>query len=504
MEAPQVSPERRMPEDDRPSMAVLPFTSLDEAKSGHYFSDGVTEDIILELSRYRELLVIGRTSSFGYESASGDTNHIARELGVRYLLHGSIRRAGDRVRISSQLIDASVGDQIWADRQDGTIDNLLDLQAEIASRIAGSIVPEIEQAERRRAEHRPIANAAAYDLALRAGAQIERGISPPDAELLSAGIRLAQKAIEIDPLCRRAHYALAWGYCRRGVIGGIRADRAADLDAADAAAMRLRELDPSDHSAYAVLGHIAMRRLQHDEAIGNLRRAHDLNPSDTTTLRWLSWEESNLGLVDEARQHAELSLRVGPRDRSIDLSYWALALADYVDGDCQGCIRNVKRAMALNRQFSGHQILLAACLAESGQLAEAGAVMTHLAQNEPDLLRSRLAGRTYFAAPELAARYLRALRAAAEAGSVATLGSEAAASASPHPLTGREQQVLRLVAQGLSNPQIATELGLSEHTVKRHVANVLLKLALPTRAAAVAVAARLGLLFSSAVPLLLF
>jgi DNA-binding CsgD family transcriptional regulator len=232
-----------------------------------------------------------------------------------------------------------------------------------------------------------------------------------------------------------------------------------------------------------------MRQLRHDDAISNLRRAHALNPNDVTTLRWLSWEESNLGLAGEAQAHAQLALRLGPRDRTIDLSYWALALADYVAGNLEQCLSHARQAMGLNRPFMGHRVLLAACLAESGAVPEAAAQVAEIRRGAPGLFESRLGGRTYFGAPELAERYLRALRLAA--------GERPAANPVVAGLTAREREVLRLVALGLSNALIARQLALSEHTVKRHVANILAKLELPTRAAAVAEAARLGMLRSS-------
>jgi tetratricopeptide (TPR) repeat protein len=156
-----------------------------------------------------------------------------------------------------------------------------------------------------------------------------------------------------------------------------------------------------------------MRRLRHQEALANLRQAHRLNPNDVTTLRWLSWEESNFGLADEAREHAELSIRLSPRDRFIDFSYWAWALACYVGADHAGCVANARRAIALNRQFSGHYLLLAAGLAEAGEVREARVVAGEIARMAPGLLQTRLAGTTYFVAPDLAARYRLALEIAA-------------------------------------------------------------------------------------------
>jgi TolB-like protein/DNA-binding CsgD family transcriptional regulator len=476
-----------------PSIAVLPFSNLSGDPEQRYLSDGITDDIITELSSFRDIFVIGRSSSFACEPFAGDVKRVARELGVQYVLEGSVRRAGDRLRISVGLVDGASGDRIWADRYDGELTDVLELQVEIARRIVGSIAPEIQFAEQHRAERTAVGDVQAYDLALKASALIARGVAAEDAAPITEGIELARRAIALDPHCLRAHYALAWGHCRRGALGFFSTAAQDDFAAADAAALRLRELDSRNHAAYAILGHVAMRRLRHDEALANLRQAHDLNPNDVTTLRWLSWEESNFGMAEEAARHAELSLRLSPRDRTTDIGYWALGLAAFVAGDHARCLENVRRAVTLNRSFAGHYILLAACLAEMGEDAEARDTVATIRRLVPGLIESRLGGRTYFTVAALSERYLGALRRAAGLATTAP-ARPAQAPSSLAGLTGREREVLRLVAQGLSNSRIAKQLDLSEHTVKRHVANILTKLDLPTRAAASAFAAREGLL----------
>ena len=477
-----------IPSVDRPCIAVLPFANLGGDPDARYLSDGITEDIITELSRFRDIMVIARGSSFSIPPDAGDTLQIARDLGARYVLEGSVRRAADQLRITGQLVDVHGGARIWGERHDGTIDNILTLQAEIAARIAGSIVPEIQHAEQHRAERLKVSDVPAYEMALQAGGLIARAVTSGEPALLDEGIALALAAVARDPRCGRAWHALAWGHCRRGVLGFIGPRTEADLGAAEAAAQRLRELDESNHAAYAVLGPIHMRRLQHDEALANLRQAHRLNQNDVTTLRWLAWEEANWGLAEEARQHAELSIRVSPRARSIDLGYWSLALACYVAGDLSACIEYVQQAVALSGGFVGHQLLLAAALVELGEQAKARLVAEQITRQAPGFLESRVAGNTYFAVPALAERYQRSLALASGA------PQSARRTVSDSPLTEREAQVLRLVARGLNNAAVAVELGLSEHTVKRHVANILTKLGSRTRAAAVAEAARLRLL----------
>ena len=489
-----------------PSIAVLPFGNLGGDPAQRYLSDGITEDIITELSCFREILVTARGSSFSCEDFAGDVKRVARELGVRYVLTGGVRRAENRLRLTVRLLDGTTGDQIWADRFDGALDDVLTLQEEIARRIVGSIAPELHFAEQRRAERTPGGDVQAYDLALNAAALIQQGVAANQAAPISEGIALARKAVALDPLCLRAHYAIAWGHCRRGAMGFFGAEARDEFAAADAAAQRLRELDGQNHAAYAILGHVAMRRLRHDEALANLREAHRLNPNDVATLRWLSWEESNFGLAEDAKRHADMALSLSPRDRSIDVTHWAAALAAFVASEPAACLENARRAITLNRPFAGHHILLAACLAELGELAEAREVIETIRELAPGLIESRLSGSTYFAVPALAERYLRALRTAAGDLVGSLPASPATQRVPPYPaaeklelpdsldaLTEREREVLRLVAKGLSNGGIADELDLSDHTVKRHVANILTKLDLPTRAAATALAVRHGL-----------
>ena len=486
-----------------PSIAVLRFGNLGGDPAQRSLSDGITEDIITELSCFREISVTARGSSFSCEDFAGDVKRVARELGVRYVLMGGVRRAENRLRLTVRLLDGASGDQIWADRFDGALDDVLTLQEEIARRIVGSIAPELHFAEQRRAERMAGSDVQAYDLALNAAALIQHGVAVGEAAPITEGIALARKGVALDPLCLRAHYAIAWGHCRRGAMGFFGAQASDDFAAADAAAQRLRELDSQNHAAYAILGHVAMRRLRHDEALANLREAHRLNPNDVATLRWLSWEESNFGLAEDAKRHADLALSLSPRDRSVDVTYWTAALAAFVAADHAACLEYARRAIALNRPFAGHHILLAACLAELGEVAEARQVIETIRALAPGLIESRLSGSTYFAVPALAERYLRALRSAAGERAPAppaaqrvppyTAAEKTELPGSLDALTEREREVLRLVAQGLSNGGIADKLALSDHTVKRHVANILTKLDLPTRAAATALAVRHGL-----------
>jgi adenylate cyclase len=194
MEKPTAQPVAAMPLPDKPSIAVLPFQNMSGDPEQEYFADGMVEEIITALSRIRWLFVIARNSSFTYKGQSPDVKQVGRELGVRYVLEGSVRKGGNRVRITAQLIDAETGTHLWADRFDGLIEDVFELQDKVASSVAGVIEPTLQTAEVNRSSRRPTSDLAAYDLYLRAYATM---LSP--ARNTPAVLRLLDQAIERDP-----------------------------------------------------------------------------------------------------------------------------------------------------------------------------------------------------------------------------------------------------------------------------------------------------------------
>jgi len=476
------------------SIAVLPFANAGEPQDDPLCA-GLTEDVVTELSRFRALQVIGARSSFACRAFATDTKRVARELGCRYVLEGSVRHVGQRLRITTRLLDGRTGEPLASDRHEGSLADLLAVQDDIAHRIAASIEPDLVDSEIARAGRLPIPDMDAYELVLRARDLVRRGAESDDAALIGEGIALVRRAAERDPNSAEAHRVLAWSYCMRGELSFFGPAARADYEAAADAALRVRELDPRNHAGHAIYGHIAMRRLRHGESLASLRHAHELNPNAAVTLRWLAWEEANHGLADSAREHADLSLRLSPRDYAIAQGHWVRALADYVAGDLAACAEGAQRAVALARH-TGFRLLLAACLAEMERLPEAREVVAEASRICPGFVESRLAGNTYFARADLHERYVAALRRAAT-GAAGSGPKPAAPSSEPPPrlaaLTGRECEVLRQVARGDSNRAIGEALGISEYTAKRHVANILTKLDLPTRGAAAVLAARHGL-----------
>jgi adenylate cyclase len=191
-----------LPLPDKPSIAVLPFANMSGDRDQEYFVDGMVEEIVTALSRIRWLFVIARNSSFTYKGQAVDVKQVGRELGVRYVLEGSVRKAGNRVRITGQLIDAVTGAHLWADRFDGSLEDVFDLQDKVASSVAGVIEPTLQAAETARSSGRPTADLTAYDLYLRAYAMVWSS-----ARQVPEALRLMEQAIARDP---RYGPALAW------------------------------------------------------------------------------------------------------------------------------------------------------------------------------------------------------------------------------------------------------------------------------------------------------
>ena len=187
-----------LPLPDKPSIAVLPFTNMSGDPEQEYFSDGITEDIITELSRFRSLFVIARNSSFAFKGEPVDVKRIARELGVRYILEGSVRRAGNRVRITAQLLDTETGSHIWAEKFDRDLEDIFELQEEITRNVVGSIAPQIEMAELERSRKLSGANLSAYELSLKAQAFLYDGLRAGDSKTFDRAVAAADAALELD------------------------------------------------------------------------------------------------------------------------------------------------------------------------------------------------------------------------------------------------------------------------------------------------------------------
>jgi len=295
----------------RPSIAVLPFDNMSRDADQDFLADGIVEDVITELGRFRDLTVIARNSSFSFRGQAFDVRRIAQELGVRYVVEGSVRRAGDRLRLTAQLIDASDGAHVWAGRWDRTMADLFDLQDELTQAIVTAVAPEISAHERSLARKKPTESLTAWELAQRAHVEYYRYT----AEAVSATIELASRAIEADPELVFAHTLLARARVSEAMAGWS-ADREGSLRAARAAAERAVEIDSRNDAAFSALGFALSFSGRFREAIEMLERAKALNPNNPITLLHLAVTRLNPPVRDAAQALSEAreALRLSPTD----------------------------------------------------------------------------------------------------------------------------------------------------------------------------------------------
>lgn len=372
---------------NKPSIVVLPFQNLSGNPEQSYFADGVVEEIITALSRVRWLFVIGRNSSFTYQGRSEDSGQIGRELGVRYLLEGSVRRAADRVRITGQLVDVSTGAHLWAERFEGTSDDIFELQDRIATSVVGAIAPQVELAEIERAKRKPTGSLDAYDCYLRGLSHLHRG----SRESVQGALPLFHKSIELDPDFAAAHAMAAWGYFWRRVNGwsensqqdtseGIRlARRAVELGRDDAVA-----LTRSGHALANLAGEL-------DLGIALLDRALFLNPNLASAWFLGGFIRTWRGESDSAITYFEHAMRLSPVDPELYRMQAGLAMAHLFAGRFETASEWADKSYARLPSFLMTMAVVAASRALTGRLEEARGVMAQLREAAPALRLANLA-----------------------------------------------------------------------------------------------------------------
>jgi TolB-like protein/class 3 adenylate cyclase/Tfp pilus assembly protein PilF len=315
------------PLPDKPSIAVLPFQNMSGDPEQEYFVDGLVEEIITGLSRSKALFVIARNSSFTYKGRAVDVRQVGRELGVRYVLEGSVRKAGDRLRITGQLIEAANGVHLWADRFDGDLADIFELQDQITTQVIGAIAPRLELAEIERAR-RKTANLDAYDYYLRAWAAMYRFSSEGSQEALA----LLEKATALDP-----DFALA--YASEAVCYFIRRNFSWSLDPAHEAAeaertaQRAMELDPSDARVLTFYAQTLIYNVGRlDEAIACLDRAIRADSNYANAWMWRGNTKSYLGDAERAIEDLQQALRLSPLDSTVWIAQTGMANAHFLRG----------------------------------------------------------------------------------------------------------------------------------------------------------------------------
>ncbi|MGE4404236.1 winged helix-turn-helix domain-containing tetratricopeptide repeat protein [Pseudomonas sp.] len=365
----------------RPSIAVLPFVNLTGDQEQDYLADGVVEDIIAALSRYRWLFVVARNSSFTYKGRVVDAQQVGRELGVRYMLEGSWRRAGNRVRITGQLIDATTGAHHWADRFEGVLDDIFELQDRISESVVGAIAPQLERAEIERARHKPTASLDAYDYYLRAMAKVHHG----SRETIDQALQLFHRAMEIDPDFSSAHAMAAWCHCWRKVNGWM-TDRPREMAEGIRLALRAVELDKEDAVALTRSGH-ALGHLAGDleGGIALLDKALVLNPN--LAAAWFLGAFLRLwhGETDAAIEHFAHAMRLSPLDPELHRMQVGMAVANLFQGHFDIATAWARSAALELPGFLLATAVLAASQALAGREVAACQAMAHLRRLDPGL-----------------------------------------------------------------------------------------------------------------------
>jgi adenylate cyclase len=404
-------PDRRQvgappPLPEKPSIAVLPFQNLSGDPDQEYFADGVVEEIITALSRMRWLFVIARNSSFTYKGRPVDVKQVGRELGVRYVLEGSVRKAATRVRITGQLVDASTGAHIWADHFDGGLDDIFDLQDQVTASVVGAIAPRLEQAEIDRARHKPTENLDAYDYYLRGMASFYQWTKEANEEAL----KLFYRAIERDPDFASAYALAAWCYGWRKAHGWMN-DRAREIAEGARLARRAVKLGKDDAIALARGGHIL--GFLGDDLEGGLEcidRALVLNPNLAITWYLSGWLRVYRGEPEVAIEHLAHAMRLSPLDPTLFNMQAGMGIAHFLTGRFDDASSWAEKASRDQTDYAVAPAIAAASHALAGRLEKARQAMGRLRQNFPTLRISNLRDWLPIRQPEHFTRWADGLR----------------------------------------------------------------------------------------------
>jgi TolB-like protein len=386
---PQEPPRPAFTLPDKPSIAILPFTNLSADPEQEYFADGIVDDVTTALSRFRMLFVIARNSSFTYKGRAVDIKQVGRELGVRYLLEGSVRRAAGRVRITSQLIDAATGAYLWADRFEGDLSDIFALQDEVTANVVSAIQPKLLQAEIELAVRRPN-NLSAYDLYLRAAPHYYSMTREGVAEAL----RLLSRALEIDP--RYIAAASLAGFCRTlNLILGWAIDPQSEINEVARLSQLILRIDENDPEPLAFAGWAkAFLATDFVAATEMVDQAVALNPNSAIAWNYRGMTYQFAGRADEAIRSFERGIRLSPLDPMLYATFTGMGLAFISLGRFDDAIASAAKALRKNPNFTPAYRCLVAALAHLGRDAEVKEAVVRLLELEPNFRISEWAART--------------------------------------------------------------------------------------------------------------
>jgi adenylate cyclase len=395
-----------LPLPDKPSIAVLPFQNMSGDAEQEYFADGVVEEIITALSRMRWLFVIARNSSFTYKGRAIDVKQIGRELGVRYVLEGSLRKSGNKVRIAGQLIDCATGAHLWADRFEGALEDIFDLQDQVTSSVVGAIAPKLEQAEIERSRRKPTESLDAYDYYLRGLAAFHQMKRESCIEALA----MFKRAIALDPafasaygIAARCHSQLKsrhWMLDPQKETAEARrlAEKAAELGWDDAVA-----LSTAGFALAYVVGEI-------EEGAALIDRALMLNPNFASAWYFSGWAKIYLGEPGEAIERIDRALRLSPHDPNHSNMQSAVAYAHFIAGRYSEALSHAEAAVRERSDHHSALRILAASAAMLGRQDQAEKIMARLRELDPTLKVSNFKDIMPLRRPEDMARVTEGLR----------------------------------------------------------------------------------------------
>jgi TolB-like protein/class 3 adenylate cyclase/Tfp pilus assembly protein PilF len=389
---------------DKPSIAVLPFQNMSGDPEQEYFADGIVEDIITALARMPWLFVIARNSSFTYKGRAVDLKQVGRDLGVRYVLEGSVRSAGKRVRVTGQLIDAVTGAHLWADRFDGDLKDVFDLQDQITSSVVGALTPKLELAEIEYARRKPTESLNAYDCYMRGLASFHRG----SRQSMTDALQFFDRAIELDPGFASAYGMAAWCFIIRNNNGWLPDTEVERMTSRARQAARIGKDDPI---ALSVSG-VVLAQVKGDLTGGAalLDRALILGPNLAAVWHLSGWVRLYLGQAKMAIEHMERALRLNPLDPLHYAAQNGLAAAYFLDGQYDAAASCADRALHEQPNYSAAIRMAAASYALAGQVPKAQSYMAPMLKIDPTLRVSKLKGIVPFRGDADAARYVDGLR----------------------------------------------------------------------------------------------
>ncbi|MBI3300672.1 MAG: adenylate/guanylate cyclase domain-containing protein, partial [Deltaproteobacteria bacterium] len=396
-----------LPLPDKPSILVLPFTNMSGDPEQEYFSDGLTEDLASDLSRISSLFVISRNTAFTYKGKAVKLPEVSRELGILYVVEGSVRKAGDHVRITAQLIDATQDHPLWSERYDRPLKDVFALQDEIRQKIVTALRVKLTAEEQARFQRAPTNNLEAYDYYLRGLESLLRAANEAKKEANEQARQMFEKAVVLDPGYAAAYAGLGWTY-RHDWLFQWNKDRTQALDRAFELAQKAIALDDALPVSHQLLGYVYLWKKQHEQAIVEAGRAIALDPNDAEGYITLGASLVYAGRPEEGIRLIERAMRLNPQ-----YPVWyllALGFAYRVAGQYEEAIAPLKKALTLTPNFGPAHFNLAACYAELDRLEEALAEVAELRRLDPNVSLEAARQNLPYKDPAVLERYLAALR----------------------------------------------------------------------------------------------